>query len=1154
MSTAGRNRYLLHFNSHHSLVQWTSGIRLAIFEQASLQEAYTGALIAGKGKSLNNINLIMSRVRFKTEEWVRVRFGAGVPWRRCWCVITPPDEKELQKLQKDWRKRSPYDRSHMPLLKGDIKFYDTRKEGKKQKKAKPIATVTNAFSAYAIYPQSKALIDASSLIKMEGTITIHSEPPSTTDGFLFIMPEVHPAVTGFEMLLRFLFPIWDTFALYGRPGRLVASVLDPRSLMFAMPKHRRHGYLDIMDVSTLVTTEGSSGWSEREWRKGMKDLIAKRLGSPDESASSGPESGRTSNRSSKRLSFGPLSFSSNSNANAAEKPASTRPKVGFAGDGDARTPRPTAIAQQPSSRNDSAPPAAERQRIPSSMAQAATIAHARNVSDSGYGNQIAHDAPAPYEASNAPGYFPNHPPQSPPIRGYLNELPSTPERLSSEDDVPSRDVTPPGELRDMRERLNTPEPVAAPPAFHHPPSSRPAATPYHSPELRRANSRLSSATLAQIVNASAANAGPVPDVQMGMLGIQDGPMLASEAPPSGSTSSLVQPSNPVPYVAFSKSPLNQTYSALAPAPEIAARPHPHPVDGSSPAPGPLPAAPHTGHHVPSHMHGAENSRQVLLAQGPTPPDLPPFPSPSQEASQPQPHRLQTPPPQAGQAPIAPPLSPSLTSPYLHRKPVPPRTDSEQRYKEPSEQQSATIGDGGLQDYYIDEAALSKVHYNENDAFVPQTVNRADTKRSEASSKYEDASSTTSPDYASTHESVDTRESVERPRAGVLRTVGSTAPPAAPKNDLGIPEVNFGPTYNYTAANVPRNKTPTGPSGSGPSPHGNYRQDNEDPSGRRSVAWQPGGSVDASADDGRRETLTPEQFVLQRAQASPQMYAHQRIPSNNSLTGLTGYAPSPGMHRSSSHDKLTSTLSVPYQQQQRPSSQGATGPAGPHGRNGSTDFGAHLSAREQEHLARMTGAPLINMATKPRSGQQGTDGPGLVGAIAAREREKQQMKDGLSSQAVQYAINQRQQLQFQQQQQAQQQAQQRAMQQAQQSQQQYYQQQQQSQIYLPPPQQQPPHQQQFAQGHGIPGPASAYGGYQLPPGHGPPQPRPQMAPSQGSYGPPPGYNQPGGPGMQNQQQHYPQAYGGQQYAQGQAGGPRTPRAQGPPGSTYQGQAF
>ncbi|TWU77099.1 hypothetical protein ED733_008169 [Metarhizium rileyi] len=301
ISTAGRNRYLLHFNSHHSLIQWTAGIRLAMFEHSTLQEAYTGALIAGKGKTLNNINVIMERSRMKSEQWVRVRFGAGVPWRRCWCVVSPPDEKEYQKQQKELKKRSAYDRSHVPTLKGDIKFYDSRKDGKKQKKAQPIATITDAYSAYAIYPQAKSLIDASTLLKIEGQVTVHADPPSATEGFIFIMPEVHPAVSGFEMLLRFLFPTWDSFGLYGRPGRLVASVLDPRSLMFAMPKHKRYGYLEIIDVSTLILDEGSRTWAEREWRKRLKDATGTRMNALEDGSRS---HSRSVSRSSTRLSFG----------------------------------------------------------------------------------------------------------------------------------------------------------------------------------------------------------------------------------------------------------------------------------------------------------------------------------------------------------------------------------------------------------------------------------------------------------------------------------------------------------------------------------------------------------------------------------------------------------------------------------------------------------------------------------------------------------------------------------------------------------------------------------------------------------------------------------------------------------------------------------
>lgn len=430
ISTAGKNRYLLHFNSHHSLVQWTAGIRLAMYEFSILQEAYTGALIAGKGKTLNNINVIMERARFKTEAWVRVRFGAGVPWRRCWCVISPPDEKEYAKMQKDLKKRSAYDRGAVPHLKGDIKFYDAKVEGKKQKKAVPIATITDAYAAYGIYPQARALVDASTLIKIEGNVSIHTDPPSSAEGFVFIMPETHPMVTGFEMLLRFLFPTWDTFCLYGRPGKLVASTLDQRSLMFAMPKHRRYGYLEILDVTGLCTDKTSQGWTERDWRKKLKDATATRMNAIEEGGSGHA-------RSASRGSGG--------------MPAA-RAKVGFADDqSDSLSARSASLnGKRPEPENHLTwqPPSATANQ------------GMRNNSD------------------------PNLVPGGQPMRG-----PSP--MMAGADSQP-------------RQMPSPPEPVSRPPAFNHGPQDRTAGNKaYHSPEMRRANSRLSQNTLAQMAGAGA---------------------------------------------------------------------------------------------------------------------------------------------------------------------------------------------------------------------------------------------------------------------------------------------------------------------------------------------------------------------------------------------------------------------------------------------------------------------------------------------------------------------------------------------------------------------------------------------------------------------------------------------------------------------------
>ncbi|EQL03683.1 PH domain protein [Ophiocordyceps sinensis CO18] len=491
ISTAGRNRYLLHFNSHASLILWTAGIRLAMYEHSTLQEAYTGALVAGKGKTLNNINVIMERSRFKTEEWVRVRFGAGVPWRRCWCVITPPDEKEIAKLHKEMKKRSPYDRSSVPALKGDIKFYDTRKDGKKQKKAQPIATITDAYSAYAIYPQAKSLVDASTLLKIEGHVTVHSNPPSSTEGFIFIMPETHPAVSGFEMLLRFLFPTWDTFGLYGRPGRLVASVLDPRSLMFALPKHKRYGYLEPLDVSTLILDDGSSAWTEREWRKRLKDATGTRMNAIED----GPRShSRSASRSSTRLSGG--------GGNGA------KPKVGFT-DNQASVRSSRSFSLNGGARTDAALP--DRRMHPGMPAgQPHPL---RNTSDPDLGRSDfapnVYGAPRDRQPSGEPG--------------------SSDEELGN---------SPPPEMRDLEgmRNMQTPEPVSRPPAFNHGPQARPISKAYHSPELRRANSRLSSTTLDQMAKAGAmSNASDMPPTRHAEDGVLADPSVYQHADSRGTS-------------------------------------------------------------------------------------------------------------------------------------------------------------------------------------------------------------------------------------------------------------------------------------------------------------------------------------------------------------------------------------------------------------------------------------------------------------------------------------------------------------------------------------------------------------------------------------------------------------------------------------------
>ncbi|KAI1328321.1 hypothetical protein F5Y16DRAFT_369418 [Xylariaceae sp. FL0255] len=1031
ISTAGRNRYLLHFNSRHSLTQWTAGIRLAMFEHSTLQEAYTGALIAGKGKTLNNIGIIMERSRMPVEQWVRVRFGAGVPWRRCWCAIQPPDEKEYQKVMKEHKKKNPYDRSHPPTLKGSIKFYDQRKEGKKQKKVQPIATINDAYSAYALYPQAKSLIDASTLIKIEGDITIHADPPSSTEGFVFIMPEVNPAISGFEMMLRFLFPTWDTFGLYGRPGRLVASVLDSRSLMFAMPKSKRYGYLELLDVTSLILTDGSGGWNEREWRKKMKELTGTRMNTADAE----PESNDTSrtNSRTKRLSFGTGTA------------GASKPRVGFADDAlsppSGRASRSLSLNAGSGGRNESAPPA---NRIHSPPMDGYRVGHARNTSDPDLGGPVPPQVPthgSPFSISPQPGRGPNH------ARAFVNDLAATPERVSSEDE--RLDMPPMHEFEGMR-RMQTPEPVPQP-TFNHAPGAKPNNRPYHSPEMRRANSRLSMDTLNQLKaggvvptqdnwnSESEQNSELRRDPSPANLDIMNNGFPVETRPLDISVANAPRSPGLPPFgndlaPQRSRSPANPAMGG----PPDGLRPSPRPTTPSS-RPG---TAPGSRPPVPP-VHGQPQGNFRPGYNGPPPPGPPGMgPQGGGRGGRGGPNMAHPnrgrgrggyPPGPAGRGRGGP--LPALNTAPVQRKPLPARSDSlQQRAGRGEATPPAESASSGSFTGRIDAEGFGQVRAH--NVTIHPGIQRYNTTTTEGS-RYDDADSVSSPDYASSRPSTETAASFERPRAGVLRTVGApeSSETQASRNDAALPTIDFGHTLNYAVA--PRSMAPAvepvqpprsfSPALRGQSPvppiHKQPVQGSDD-NARRSMIWQPAAAAQRTPSPGG-PGLSAEEFVQQRAAAASAtpLYAHQRQSSSVTLSGYRGGTPTPPPGRVQGSDYIGIAHSRNNSQEllQRPGSRGPGDIIRPRSREllqrpGSRGAGAvlggdsHLSAREQEHVARVTGTPLINMAgntnTRPA-------GDGLVAALEAREREREQIKHGWGGAAVQNAIYQRQQMQQQQ---------------------------------------------------------------------------------------------------------------------------------------------
>lgn len=949
VSTAAKNKYLLHFDSYHALTQWTAAIRLAMYEHTTLQEAYTGSLIAGKGKFLNNIRMILSRENSKYEDWVRVRFGAGTPWRRCWCVVSPPDQKEYAKLQKDQKsKKNPYGKP--TVLKGDIKFYETKKI---TKKTKPIATIKDAFACYAIYPQSKPLIDSSTLVKIEAKITVHSQPETTTEGFVFVMPESRPAITGFEIMLQFLFPVFDTFNLYGRPKKLIADVLDTRGLMFAMPNDRRYGYLELWDVAGLISKDGSQAWSERQWRKQLKDLTSTRMNAlpnSDSDRSAGP-GGRRNTVS--RAGFTPstrnLRFQDGGSTHSqpsTRQPSPTR-EVGL----DLQGPR----------RVDSAPP----------TAISANPRHQRSVSENVHNMQKRNSRLAQQHSLDD-----NDRPPTPPQHGVVYN--GTPQNGSTHQlESSDTDESP------MHEPQNLPElplaasappvgPVDHPPSFAHASNQKPPVRPAVPGSTIKPNPHVDNATLNQMADVSPAAAGVA--VAGAAAAWQSQESLHSRrsgdyGAERGQNMHLNAPQRPVTREGRSQNRM----------PTIPASPYVEHAEFVQPPQGYEPVAP----PVPEHGVPLQSQTRQEL-----------------------PHR-----PHSGSS-----------GGQVTRKPVPGRSPSF------SQRSTTSSSLGSLRQDVIDPEALDSLEKTQASLFRQQ---------SKSSSRYDDddAISTSTPDYASTHsEEVVVRKlparREDRPRSGVLRIIGdpsvlppgealagATHPTLDPRGQpqADMPSIDFGPTYALGFAD-------TRPGTSGTMTPGQMMTGNELSRSRENLVPSPnerpnrnsyissGRTTPNTALHMRSTSVSPNEFESRQVAWQPAVATHRKSSSHKldaeewvlhrasqQSPGLMNYARQtpPPMNRTRSGDwaHLQRTPEGPPSPAARPSSRLTLSRPPSRGADVLLDSRpTTLSAREQEQVARITGTPLLNMSSdSKKKHQQQQPSQGLTGYIDFREKEKEKAK-------------------------------------------------------------------------------------------------------------------------------------------------------------------
>ncbi|KAH3685641.1 hypothetical protein WICPIJ_003388 [Wickerhamomyces pijperi] len=258
VSTTFKNQYLLQFNDLEDYHRWNSAFRLSTFEYTSLQESYTGSLLSSRGSKLSDIRTILAETKFDYEDWVSVRFGAGAKWKRCFAVIEQPTKKPKKGL----------------VPKGMVTFYKDEKKNKKM----AMAVIKDAGSAYALYPNSVKMIDHSTMIKLEGNVSFDlAKNALQKESTVYFMPEQHSAVPGYDTLIRFLIPLLNTFALYGRPKRLNANKAEKNSLLFGLPVLPHVHYLEIDDMILLSNNSSSSQWSASEWRDRIKEILARKV-------------------------------------------------------------------------------------------------------------------------------------------------------------------------------------------------------------------------------------------------------------------------------------------------------------------------------------------------------------------------------------------------------------------------------------------------------------------------------------------------------------------------------------------------------------------------------------------------------------------------------------------------------------------------------------------------------------------------------------------------------------------------------------------------------------------------------------------------------------------------------------------------------------
>ncbi|GAA6059179.1 hypothetical protein JCM10212_005524 [Sporobolomyces blumeae] len=300
LNSAGMNRILFCAPNLQSLTMWINAIRLSIWERSRCNEIYTGSLIGlrepkpigwpGYDAGLatpSSPNHRTSSGAPKFEGFLKARLPGDTEWRRVFVTVLRganvparngassassfQEEKKTRRsslLMSFGKKKKDDDNITIEDLPGDgqvstIAFFpagsgDTRPSDKDQ----PICIAQHVFYASALFPETAALINHSTLFKLEGTFLTPQDGYRTgwgvggraeKQGFALLMLESGEV----DDMLRWIVGTADAFKLYGRSKNFSFDPRDPSSLYFALPigPHRDRQFLDRELVDGLDINE-----------------------------------------------------------------------------------------------------------------------------------------------------------------------------------------------------------------------------------------------------------------------------------------------------------------------------------------------------------------------------------------------------------------------------------------------------------------------------------------------------------------------------------------------------------------------------------------------------------------------------------------------------------------------------------------------------------------------------------------------------------------------------------------------------------------------------------------------------------------------------------------------------------------------------------